>query len=722
MAEKQARSTTSSKFEPQRSTSVPTSRDADSQATMALFMNEFPRALPPPTPAPTPARPTGGLKNTSYGTSCLFLTDYDQFDWLGYRRQQHSETYESQDTSEDWAISNTGAVALSQQDPALTLLTPGSSLGRQPSCPDSGFMSWDQGSFDKQTFQAPCWTEGETVSVTDKNHCHHLFTPLSQERCLMPAKTSDYEHIPVDFTKTHQERIPAASSSRELQSRQSRQSFNTLPTQLPPAVSVNPRIFSGHSVSHLDQKAPSSARSAPCSSNVLSPQASSHQNPSIRVDPRKGAGIPSRYLKVSDCPRDVSIWVARDAFKSYGDLKGIFTKFLESDGVMYLEFFDIRHAMTAAKLLHTNAIFKAVSAKVQFCPKSALEQVASDIWENENEGILVLSLVTPKLIDNDLLRLMSSYGEVQSFQHESEEWPPVFLVGYYDVRHAAFAKAALQRLHENMRFQCKVSYYQKERVESSRLWHQQQLSHPVSTALSASERFRPDSYSVDAFQTNSKASHSAADATDDMLSMRASALSILTSSSGSSDTQTSSALSSFQIQGQYAWDSGLPWLNPDAATTTAMPWSSSGAGFLEPVPTKSVPANRMEGSSRTTADVVRSGIDSKNHTMSQNSSEKRTTFMIRNIPNKYTQQMLLELINETHRGKFDFLYLRMDFKNRCNVGYAFINFINADVIDSFVKAHVGKKWPRFNSDKICSLSFAAVQGRHALIEKFRNSR
>ncbi|KAF9571546.1 hypothetical protein EC968_000441 [Mortierella alpina] len=86
---------------------------------------------------------------------------------------------------------------------------------------------------------------------------------------------------------------------------------------------------------------------------------------------------------------------------------------------------------------------------VQFCSKSALEQVASDIWENENEGILVLSLVTPKLIDNDLLRLMSSYGDVQSFQHESEEWPPVFLVGYYDVRHAAIAKAALQRLHEN---------------------------------------------------------------------------------------------------------------------------------------------------------------------------------------------------------------------------------------------------------------------------------
>ncbi|ORZ07295.1 RNA recognition motif 2-domain-containing protein [Lobosporangium transversale] len=95
--------------------------------------------------------------------------------------------------------------------------------------------------------------------------------------------------------------------------------------------------------------------------------------------------------------------------------------------------------------------------------------------------------------------------------------------------------------------------------------------------------------------------------------------------------------------------------------------------------------------------------------------------MIRNIPNKYTQQMLLECINETHFGKFDFLYLRMDFKSKCNVGYAFINFINTDVIPSFVEQYVGKKWSRFNSDKICSLSYAVIQGRKALIEKFRNS-
>ena len=47
----------------------------------------------------------------------------------------------------------------------------------------------------------------------------------------------------------------------------------------------------------------------------------------------------------------------------------------------------------------------------------------------------------------------------------------------------------------------------------------------------------------------------------------------------------------------------------------------------------------------------------------------RTTLMVKNIPNKYNQRMLLGMLDANFRGRYDFFYLPMDFKNKCNVGY-----------------------------------------------------
>jgi hypothetical protein len=99
----------------------------------------------------------------------------------------------------------------------------------------------------------------------------------------------------------------------------------------------------------------------------------------------------------------------------------------------------------------------------------------------------------------------------------------------------------------------------------------------------------------------------------------------------------------------------------------------------------------------------------------------RTTLMIKNIPNKYTQQMLLESINKNHANCFDFLYLPIDFKNRCNVGYAFINFVDYRHIHLFYKEFDGKKWEKFNSEKVCALSYARIQGRLNLEKHFQSS-
>lgn len=107
------------------------------------------------------------------------------------------------------------------------------------------------------------------------------------------------------------------------------------------------------------------------------------------------------------------------------------------------------------------------------------------------------------------------------------------------------------------------------------------------------------------------------------------------------------------------------------------------------------------------------------HTKSANA---RTTLMIRNIPNKYSQKMLLDVLDRKYRGRYDFFYLPIDFKNRCNLGYAFVNFKDASTTAEFYKELHSKSWEEFNSKKVCEITYARVQGRNALIEHFRNSR
>jgi len=100
----------------------------------------------------------------------------------------------------------------------------------------------------------------------------------------------------------------------------------------------------------------------------------------------------------------------------------------------------------------------------------------------------------------------------------------------------------------------------------------------------------------------------------------------------------------------------------------------------------------------------------------------RTTLMIRNIPNKYDLTLILTTINANHKGKFDFFYLPIDFSNRCNFGYAFINFTHTKFIKDFYLEFNGKKWEKFNSEKIGEIKYARIQGHSALMQHFQYSR
>jgi hypothetical protein len=74
--------------------------------------------------------------------------------------------------------------------------------------------------------------------------------------------------------------------------------------------------------------------------------------------------------------------------------------------------------------------------------------------------------------------------------------------------------------------------------------------------------------------------------------------------------------------------------------------------------------------------------------------------MIRNIPNKYKVSMFMEEINIDFKDKYDLIYLPIDYGNNCNLGFAFINFVDPMHIVHFFDTFKGKKWKRFNSEKV----------------------
>ena len=96
--------------------------------------------------------------------------------------------------------------------------------------------------------------------------------------------------------------------------------------------------------------------------------------------------------------------------------------------------------------------------------------------------------------------------------------------------------------------------------------------------------------------------------------------------------------------------------------------------------------------------------------------DKRTTLIIRNIPNKYTISLLLDELKQNFENKFDILYLPQDYINNSNLGFGFINFVNHMHLILFYEEFVGKKWNCFNSKKRCQLAYSKYQGKNELMK------
>lgn len=104
----------------------------------------------------------------------------------------------------------------------------------------------------------------------------------------------------------------------------------------------------------------------------------------------------------------------------------------------------------------------------------------------------------------------------------------------------------------------------------------------------------------------------------------------------------------------------------------------------------------------------------------------RTCVMIRNFPKRFTRAVFMDVLDKAgFRGKYDFLYMPVDFRKLMAIGYAFVNMSSHGEAVRMMQHFEGfQQWDDqtpAETDQIGSVCWSAVQGLSANVERYRNS-
>lgn len=100
--------------------------------------------------------------------------------------------------------------------------------------------------------------------------------------------------------------------------------------------------------------------------------------------------------------------------------------------------------------------------------------------------------------------------------------------------------------------------------------------------------------------------------------------------------------------------------------------------------------------------------------------DRRATLMIKNIPIKFDEELLINIINQYFENAYDLFILPRDVHKKRNFGYAFINFTSSYYIPYFYSLFHNKRWSGTGSQKICEITYADSQGKNNLSSRYQN--
>mmetsp|Transcript_99732 Transcript_99732/g.278632 ORF Transcript_99732/g.278632 Transcript_99732/m.278632 type:complete len:162 (+) Transcript_99732:3-488(+) len=104
-------------------------------------------------------------------------------------------------------------------------------------------------------------------------------------------------------------------------------------------------------------------------------------------------------------------------------------------------------------------------------------------------------------------------------------------------------------------------------------------------------------------------------------------------------------------------------------------------------------------------------------------SPQWTTVMLRNVPQSYTCDSLIALLESRgYSTWFDFVYVPIKRTEVSGVGYGFVNLTSPERAEEFMVAFEGfDDWASPGSDAVCNTRWSVCQGLSENISRYRNS-
>ncbi|XP_011086693.1 protein terminal ear1-like [Sesamum indicum] len=491
--------------------------------------------------------------------------------------------------------------------------------------------------------------------------------------------------------------------------------------------------------------------------------------PPLPVSLPPSSPTPSRTLLLSMVPTSVSESTVRRELEVFGDVRAVQME-RRREGLVTVHFYDVRDAQAALMAMqeqhmqqqfrlgrHYDAVLNNSMPLMAVAPPPPPQAarglisgrvvwaqfttpVTSGLPDGNNQGTLVIFNLDPGVSASYLKEIFEAFGPVKELRETPNKRNQMF-VEFYDVRNAAKAMAAMNA--KEILGQRIVIEFSRPGGQCKKFWRCPQNGAPNPTTTYSSRTSFRSSSSSSSFNLN----RPSPPPSEGKLSIRSppqqrnyhsnknpsGSGGSRSSSSGSSpldESVTNLCIGGYdECSRPNKKSTGFKKSNNSSASDSGggsskqagcRPWKGGGGG-----------------GGRHGKDHDPRFLINEDAIMESNCRDPRTTVMIKNIPNKYSQKLLLNMLDnhcihcneqmaddgdDQPLSAYDFVYLPIDFINKCNVGYGFVNMTSPQATLRLYKAFHHQNWEVFNSRKICEVTYARLQGLEALREHFKNSK